>query len=53
MSVYESKFWLNYYDETMPREIEVPDDAVRDWFIMHTDKHPEKTYLYFRDMELS
>lgn len=53
MSIYESKFWLKFYDETMPHEVEVPDDAVRDWFRKHAETYPDKTYLYFRDMELS
>lgn len=53
MSIYESQFWLKFYDETMPHKIDVPDDAVRDWFVKHVEKHPDKTYLYFRDMELS
>ncbi len=53
MSVYESGFWLKYYDDTMPKEIKVPGDAVRDWFIRNVKKDPSKTYLYFRDVQLS
>lgn len=53
MSVYESNFWLKYYDEQMPKEITVPDDAVKDWFIRNVKKRPDKTYLYFGDVQLS
>lgn len=53
MSVYESNFWLKFYDEQMPKSITVPEDAVRDWFLRNVKKDPGKTYIYFRDMELS
>ena len=53
MSVYESNFWLKYYDDQMVKEIEVPDDAVRDWFLRNVKNHPDKTYLYFNDIQLS
>ncbi|HOP64415.1 MAG TPA: long-chain fatty acid--CoA ligase [Spirochaetota bacterium] len=53
MSVYESKFWLKSYDESMVKEIKVPEAAVRDWFIRNVKKDPAKTYLYFRDIQLS
>jgi long-chain acyl-CoA synthetase len=53
MSVYESKFWLKYYDEGMPHEIKIPEEAVRDYFLRNVQKDPQKPYLYFRDMKLS
>ncbi len=53
MSVYESNFWLKFYDESMPKSITVTEEAVRDWFLRNVKKDPDKTYLYFRDVKLS
>ncbi|HDP79743.1 MAG TPA: hypothetical protein ENN21_02755 [Spirochaetes bacterium] len=53
MSIYESRFWLKFYDEGVPRDVAVPEEPVRHFFNQHVERFPEKTYLYFRDAQFS
>ncbi len=53
MSVYDTMFWQKWYEEGIPESFNYSKVPLKNQFSEWVSKHPDKTYIYFQDTELS
>lgn len=47
------RVWYKYYDQGVPKSIDYPGKAMRDYFNEWADKNPDKPYLIWGEQQLS